>query len=55
MRLASGRKLTRTFKKGISFRVDSKFDYYENAYNVFENRGVYLVQYNQDLTLTRIK
>lgn len=55
MRLASGKKLSRTFKNGTSYRVDSKFNYIENRSDVFENRGVFLVQYNKDLTLTRLK
>jgi LysM repeat protein len=54
-RLASGNELKTTFNNGVSLRVDSKFDYAENRYSVYENRSAFLIQYNKDLTLTKIE
>lgn len=55
MRLASGENLKTTFKKGFSYRLKSKFDYSGKAAKVTENRGLFIVKYNPDLTLTRLK
>ena len=55
MRLASGNKLKSTFKQGASFRVESKFDYTKKLFNTTNNKGLFIVQYNEDLTLTRLK
>lgn len=52
MRLASGKKLKKTFNEGVSQRVDTRFDYRDSN---TENRGLFIVQYNPDLTLTRLK
>jgi LysM repeat protein len=55
IRLASGKNLKETFKNGASFRVESKFDYTNKPLGVSENKGLFIVQYNDDLTLTRLK
>ena len=55
MRLASGNKLKATFNKGASYRVESKFDYRKKSFNPSENNGLFILKYNKDLTLTRIK
>ncbi|WP_245893459.1 LysM peptidoglycan-binding domain-containing protein [Polaribacter butkevichii] len=55
IRLASGDDLKDTFKDGASFRVESKFDYSSKAFGVSENKGLFIVQYNKDLSLTRLK
>ena len=55
MRLASGRSLKATFKDGYSYRVESKFDYTDTSLKVPENKGLFIVKYNTDLTLTRIE
>tara|TARA_R110002167_G_scaffold21332_2_gene77712 strand:- start:3614 stop:5236 length:1623 start_codon:yes stop_codon:yes gene_type:complete len=52
MRLASGNDLKTTFKEGASSRVETKFDYRNNN---GENQGVFIVQYNEDLTLSKLK
>jgi hypothetical protein len=52
VRLASGTDLKKTFKKGVSARVETKFDYRNSA---TENQGLFIVQYNKDLTLTKLK
>lgn len=52
MRLASGNDLKATFKEGASSRVETKFDYRNNSR---ENQGVFIVQYNEDLTLSKLK
>lgn len=54
IRLASGNDLKRTFSEGISKRVETKFDYTPGA-RISENRGVYIVKYNEDLSLTKLK
>ena len=55
IRLASGNDLKSTFKEGASFRVESKFDYTNKLFGTSENKGLFIVQYNKDLSLTRLK
>tara|TARA_B110000003_G_scaffold133685_1_gene135669 strand:+ start:13666 stop:15339 length:1674 start_codon:yes stop_codon:yes gene_type:complete len=55
IRLASGENLKDTFKKGISSRIESKFSYSENLFSTSNNNGIFILQYNADLTITRIK
>lgn len=55
MRLASGNDLEDTFKEGVSYRIESKFDYTNEKDKVPENKGLFILKYNTDLTLTRIK
>lgn len=54
IRLASGNDLKSTLKEGMSARVETKFDY-RNSEFISENRGLFIVQYNKDLSLTRLK
>ena len=54
VRLASGKELRTTLDEGVSVRVESKFDY-RNSNTVPENKGLFIVRYNKDLTLTRLK
>lgn len=55
MRLASGDKLKATFSKGASYRIESKFDYSSKLFGITENKGLFIVKYNKDLSLTRLK
>ena len=55
MRLASGNDLMDTFEQGVSYRVESKFDYRKNLFTTSSNHGIYILQYNSDLTVKRIK
>lgn len=55
MRLASGEKLKETFKTGVSYRLESIFEYSRSLFNTSSNEGIYILEYNPDLTLTRIK
>ena len=55
MRLASGEKLKETFKTGVSYRLESIFEYNRSLFNTSSNEGIYILEYNPDLTLTRIK
>ena len=55
IRLASGNDLQSTFLKGASYRVESKFDYSNKLVGISENKGLFIVQYNKDLSLTRLK
>ncbi len=52
IRLASGKSLETTFKEGASQRVETRFDFREDAQ---ENKGLYIIQYNKDLTLNKLK
>jgi LysM repeat protein len=54
IRLASGKDLKTTLDEGFSMRVETKFDYRNSTY-IPENKGLFIVQYNEDLTLTRLK
>ena len=55
IRLASGNDLMDTFEQGVSYRVESKFDYRKNLFTTSSNHGIYILQYNSDLTIKRIK
>ena len=55
MRLASGNQLKATFENGTSYRVESKFNYSKQLFQTTENNGLFIIQYNEDLTLTRLK
>ena len=55
MRLASGKKLSNTFKDGVSYRIESKFDYNKRLFSISENRGLYLLEYQPDLNIKRLK
>lgn len=54
MRLASGNDLLTTFKQGVSLRLENKFDYKQSSGST-SNRGLFIVKYNQDLSLIRLK
>ncbi|TXD51282.1 LysM peptidoglycan-binding domain-containing protein [Polaribacter sp. IC066] len=54
VRLASGNNLKSTLDEGMSMRVETKFDY-RNSENIAENKGLFIVEYNKDLTLKRLK
>lgn len=55
IRLASGKKLDDTFKIGTSNRFQSLFDYDNNSLGAKNNKGLFLVKYEPDLKLKRIK
>lgn len=55
MRLASGHALKDTFEQGVSYRVETKFDYRNLLFKPSSNHGIYILQYNSDLTIKRIK
>jgi LysM repeat protein len=52
VRLASGNDLKTTFKEGATSRVETRFDYRNNT---TENQGLFIVQYNKDLSLTKLR
>lgn len=54
IRLASGNDLKSTLNEGMSRRIESKFDYRNSTY-LSENKGLFIIQYNSDLTLTKLK
>ncbi|MAD96986.1 MAG: hypothetical protein CMB99_06625 [Flavobacteriaceae bacterium] len=54
IRLASGNTLNTTFQDGPSYRVETKFDYRGTSITP-ANRGLFVVEFNEDLSLTRIK
>lgn len=55
MRLASGYELSDTFKKGVSLRVENKFDYHKKIFGSSGNQGLFIVKYNRDLSLSRLR
>ena len=55
MRLASGNDLYDTFKEGVSYRVESKFDFNKRLFSISENRGLYLLEFQPDLSVKRIE
>ncbi|CAM1366672.1 Amino acid/amide ABC transporter substrate-binding protein, HAAT family [Tenacibaculum sediminilitoris] len=55
MRLASGEELTETFKKGVSLRLENKFDYHQKIFRSIGNKGLFIVKYNKDLSLSRLR
>ncbi len=54
IRLASGKPLNTTFQDGPSYRVETKFDYRGTSMTP-SNRGLFVIEFNEDLSLTRIK
>ena len=55
MRLASGDKLSETFKQGISLRLENKFNFTKKLFGSISNKGLYIVKYNRDLSLERLR
>ena len=55
MRLASGNKLKQTFKNGTSYRLESKFDYTKDLFKTTSNKGIYILEYKTDMTISRLK
>ena len=54
MRMASGDDLNDTYKNGISYRLQSKFDFHKRIFGLTENRGLYLLEYQPDLSVIRL-
>ncbi|CAA0199945.1 amino acid ABC transporter substrate-binding protein [Tenacibaculum maritimum] len=55
-RLASSdNNLKETFKNGSSYRLVSKFDYDKQLFGATSNKGLFIVRYNGDLSLTRLR
>ena len=55
VRLASGKPLNDSFNDGVSYRVENKFDYRKKTFGSFTNNGLFIVKYNSDLSLTRLR
>lgn len=55
IRLAAGNGFISTFDEGTSYRIESKFDYSRMLFTTSFNTGVFVMEYNPDLTLTRLK
>lgn len=55
MRLASGDSLSDTFKKGVSYRVENKFNYSKSTSGIIENKGLFILKYNKNLSIKRIR
>ncbi len=55
IRLASGNKLKKTFKEGTSVRIANKFDYKTKLFGSTSNKGLFIVKYNKDLSLSRLE
>jgi len=55
MRMASGKRLDETFDEGASFRVNSQFKYIKEASQATINNGVFILQYNKDLTVKKLQ
>jgi LysM repeat protein len=53
VRMSSGKRLQATFKEGPTVRVDTKFDYKNKG--TYENEGVFILQINPDLTITKLR
>lgn len=55
-RLASSKKdLKKTFEQGISYRIVSKFDYNKSLFKSTNNNGLFVVQYNKDLSINKLR
>ncbi len=55
IRMASGEKLTDTFKEGVSLRLKNKFQYSKKLFGATSNKGLFIVKYNRDLSLERLR
>ncbi len=55
-RLASSENdLKETLNNGSSYRLVSKFDYKKHLFGATNNEGLFIVKYNKDLSLTRLR
>lgn len=55
-RLASSEgDIKETLSKGSSYRLISKFDYNKRLFGAAKNEGLFIVKYNSDLSLTRLR
>ncbi|MCH3884626.1 PBP1 and LysM peptidoglycan-binding domain-containing protein [Tenacibaculum aquimarinum] len=55
-RLASSdNDLKETLNQGSSYRLVSKFDYKKRLFGVTNNEGLFILKYNKDLSLTRLR
>ncbi len=54
-RLASRKRLKKSFKDGASTRIGYKFNYKNKFFSSVANRGLFIVKYNKDLSLSRLK
>jgi LysM repeat protein/ABC-type branched-subunit amino acid transport system substrate-binding protein len=55
MRLASGKELYATFEEGASYRLERKFEYAKKEFSSTENKGLFLLEYNSDLSIKELK
>lgn len=55
IRLASGEKLSKTFNQGTSIRIANKFNYNKRLFGSTSNKGLFIVKYNKDLSLNRLR
>lgn len=55
MRLASGNDLNDTYKNGVSYRLEYKFDFTKKLFGPTENKGLFLLEYQPNLNLRRLK
>ncbi|WP_369048846.1 LysM peptidoglycan-binding domain-containing protein [Tenacibaculum sp. UWU-22] len=53
--VSSDNDLKETFNKGFSYRLANKFDYDKSLFGTTKNNGVFIVKYNKDLSLVRLK
>jgi len=55
MRLSAGGLLEDTFTKGASYRLESTFHFFATKDTSVENNGLFIVQYNPDVSLLRLQ
>jgi hypothetical protein len=51
LRLSQDKSLQESFENDVTEQVESKFDYAKKLSGGYVNNGIYILYYNEDLTL----
>lgn len=55
LRLAQDRSFEDTINEAATEQIENKFEYEKNSQGGFNNKGIYILEYQQDLTIKEVK
>ena len=55
LRLAQDRSFEDTINQAATEQIENKFEYEKNSQGGFNNKGIYILEYQQDLTIKEVK
>ena len=55
LRLAQDRSFEETINEAATEQIENKFEYEKNSQGGFNNKGIYILEYQQDLTIKEVK